>query len=314
MPQTNDVLVDALAQRGLPATFRQTPNGSYSVHDGPYGYLFGMGDRPARVDWQIPGSGPLPTGAAAEKQDDNAWERLSRAGLGGLRRGWNPDDPIGLDPATIRRMREQGLFYNRDSPFPGGLVEMVNRPFWGIADLLLQRVPRAAVHGVAALTGQAAEELGASSGMASRLEGDLIGMAEMGLGKAGGLPAHAARLRTAATIMGRNALPRRASGSTPPASAYTGRKRLQLKNRPKGLTRNRQAVVGGRPYTGHALDAMQNRGITPRVVEDAISRGQAYHNPRSGRTMIHDPENDISIVLSNKKVITVRFGDANEVK
>lgn len=119
----------------------------------------------------------------------------------------------------------------------------------------------------------------------------------------------------AAVARTRNALRRESPGFSPPASAFTGRKRLQLQNRPKtGFTRNRRAVVGGRLYTGHALDGMQNRGTTPRLVEDTISRGIVYRNPRSGKTMIYDPTNDITVVVVGKRVITVRFGKENKLK
>jgi uncharacterized protein RhaS with RHS repeats len=36
---------------------------------------------------------------------------------------------------------------------------------------------------------------------------------------------------------------------------------------------NNPSTIGGLNYTGHALDAMQGRGITPSVVEDTIANG-----------------------------------------
>ena len=36
---------------------------------------------------------------------------------------------------------------------------------------------------------------------------------------------------------------------------------------------NVPTTIGGRQYTGHALDQMQGRGITPSVVEDTLARG-----------------------------------------
>jgi hypothetical protein len=32
-------------------------------------------------------------------------------------------------------------------------------------------------------------------------------------------------------------------------------------------------VIGGRDFTGHALDQMQSRGFTPSAVENAIENG-----------------------------------------
>jgi hypothetical protein len=36
---------------------------------------------------------------------------------------------------------------------------------------------------------------------------------------------------------------------------------------------NVPATIGGRNFTGHALDQMQSRGFTPTVVENAIQNG-----------------------------------------
>jgi hypothetical protein len=44
---------------------------------------------------------------------------------------------------------------------------------------------------------------------------------------------------------------------------------------------NSPSVIGGRNFTGHALDQMQSRGFTPSVVENAIQNEvrSAGHQP-----------------------------------
>ena len=47
---------------------------------------------------------------------------------------------------------------------------------------------------------------------------------------------------------------------------------------------NRHSVIGGREYTGHALDRMQETGMTPTVVENTISAGTRTAGNRIGTT------------------------------
>lgn len=56
------------------------------------------------------------------------------------------------------------------------------------------------------------------------------------------------------------------------STGYKGSRGNELKNR-GSAARNQRTTINGKEYTGHALDQMQNRGITPSVVEDALSRG-----------------------------------------
>ena len=72
--------------------------------------------------------------------------------------------------------------------------------------------------------------------------------------------------------------------------------------------RNDAAAIGGRTYSGHALDRMQDRGITPSVVEDAIRNGQSYPS-RGGTTVYHSPDNNVSVVVNAQgDVVTTRYG------
>jgi hypothetical protein len=90
-----------------------------------------------------------------------------------------------------------------------------------------------------------------------------------------------------------------------------GSKRLQF-NQPKNPVyqpvRNEPATVGGRDYSGHALDRMQDRGLMPSVVHNAIETG--IPTPSRGGTIIHyDSLNNISVVTNSKgKVVTVKYG------
>ena len=59
-----------------------------------------------------------------------------------------------------------------------------------------------------------------------------------------------------------------------------------------------------------SLDQMQNRGITPSVVENAIKTGNASPGNVAGRTIFRDSSNNISVVTDTAtgRVITVRGG------
>jgi hypothetical protein len=45
---------------------------------------------------------------------------------------------------------------------------------------------------------------------------------------------------------------------------------------------NAPATIGGRNFTGHALDQMQSRGFTPTVVENAIQHGARTPGNQAG--------------------------------
>ncbi|MCT4708744.1 DUF4258 domain-containing protein [Enterobacteriaceae bacterium H11S18] len=53
--------------------------------------------------------------------------------------------------------------------------------------------------------------------------------------------------------------------------------------------RNQPGTISNREYSGHALDRMQDRGITPSVVENTIKNGKS--TPSRGGTTVHfDPK------------------------
>jgi len=72
-------------------------------------------------------------------------------------------------------------------------------------------------------------------------------------------------------------------------------------------SRNKATTIGNREYTGHALDQMQNRGLTPTVVEDTIS-SRNYVGPgnRPNTKIYYSPENGVRIVTNDQgHVVTV---------
>lgn len=74
---------------------------------------------------------------------------------------------------------------------------------------------------------------------------------------------------------------------------------------PRGT--NSPATINGLEYGGHALDEMQSEGFTPSVVEDTIANGQAT-TQTSGRVAHYSPDNNVTVITDNGKVITVTSG------
>lgn len=73
---------------------------------------------------------------------------------------------------------------------------------------------------------------------------------------------------------------------------------------------NEPEVIGGREYSGHALDRMQEQGFMPAVVEHVISQ-PGVPGKYPGTLAHYDPVNDITAIVNDKtgKVITVDYGN-----
>jgi RHS repeat-associated protein len=71
---------------------------------------------------------------------------------------------------------------------------------------------------------------------------------------------------------------------------------------PRGT--NSPTTIGEREYSGHALDQMQGRGLTPTPVEDAIQNGKSEPGNRQGTTS-HSVEGLTVITNDRGKVVTV---------
>ncbi len=101
------------------------------------------------------------------------------------------------------------------------------------------------------------------------------------------------------------------SGGQSDASLPMGGKGKQF-NQPKNPayqpTRNTPANIDGTDYAGHALDRMQDRGLTPSVIQNTIENGVPTPS-RGGTTVFYDSTNNVSVVTNSAgKVITVKYG------
>jgi hypothetical protein len=90
-----------------------------------------------------------------------------------------------------------------------------------------------------------------------------------------------------------------------PSSGSQGSKRAPMKNAPHQPLQNGDTLIGERPYSGHALDQMRNRGLTPSVVENAIKTGLRSPDPVVGRIRSFDPTNNLTVGTEGERVITV---------
>jgi hypothetical protein len=74
----------------------------------------------------------------------------------------------------------------------------------------------------------------------------------------------------------------------PPASSFHGRKRFQLQA-PAGPPRNPPGELNGVPYSGHAFDQMQNRGLLPSVIDNVVRSGLRRSGNEPLTTRYYDP-------------------------
>ena len=64
-----------------------------------------------------------------------------------------------------------------------------------------------------------------------------------------------------------------------------------------GFYRYANETIARRDYTGQALDNMQNRGLTPMVIEHTIQTGAPSPGNMVGTTKIFDPVNRVTEVI-----------------
>ena len=94
---------------------------------------------------------------------------------------------------------------------------------------------------------------------------------------------------------------------------FSGRKGNELKNFFEYRSRNKSGTVYGRSYRGHAFDQMENRGIMPSVVEEAIKTNSYCLGKEPGTISYYDKVNNVTIILNNKgQVVTTSFGDIKQ--
>ncbi|HKV23101.1 MAG TPA: RHS repeat-associated core domain-containing protein [Candidatus Acidoferrum sp.] len=73
-----------------------------------------------------------------------------------------------------------------------------------------------------------------------------------------------------------------------------------------GPPTNAPATILGREYSGHALDRMQGRGLTPTVVEEIIASGTESAGTEPGTTM-HSAQGITVITNQTGRVVTVMY-------
>jgi hypothetical protein len=87
-------------------------------------------------------------------------------------------------------------------------------------------------------------------------------------------------------------------------STPTGQRRSPM-DVPRGT--NAPTEIDGISYGGHSIDEMQSEGFTPSVVKDAIENGQEAVGA-SGRVGYYSPENKVTVIMENGRVVTVSSG------
>ncbi len=98
---------------------------------------------------------------------------------------------------------------------------------------------------------------------------------------------------------------------TPSPTSPVGNTRSPIEVRPGT---NSSGDVGGQPFSGHAFDWMQGRGIPPSAVTNTVLTGQRSPGSRPGTTQYYDPVNNVTVVVNSTtgNVITVRNGPPSQ--
>jgi RHS repeat-associated protein len=93
------------------------------------------------------------------------------------------------------------------------------------------------------------------------------------------------------------------------AATTVGRRGQQVNfpNPNAPIPRNAPGTVGGREFSGHAFDRMQERGFVPSVIENAIQHGAATPGSAAGTLRHFDPMNKFNVITdaTTGRVITV---------
>jgi hypothetical protein len=89
-----------------------------------------------------------------------------------------------------------------------------------------------------------------------------------------------------------------------PGSAPVGSRSQQIPS----IDGNPPTTINGRPYSGHAIDRIQGRGLTPSVIDDTIQPGNLVGPGNTpGTTMYYNSVNRVTVIVNNVtgSVITV---------
>jgi RHS repeat-associated protein len=101
-----------------------------------------------------------------------------------------------------------------------------------------------------------------------------------------------------------------ASRAVPDPSTPVGRRGSPLGS----VQGNAPTTIGGRQYSGHAIDQMQARGIPPSVVENTIQTTKPIPGKRPGTSVYYDPINDVTGITDtgSGRVVTVGHGQIKQ--
>ncbi len=93
----------------------------------------------------------------------------------------------------------------------------------------------------------------------------------------------------------------------PRASAPVGSSRSPIEIQPRT---NKPATIDSTPFSGHALDQMQGRGLPPSAVTDTILNGQTSPGNKPGTTAHYSPANNLTVITDDAtgNVITAHKG------
>ena len=99
------------------------------------------------------------------------------------------------------------------------------------------------------------------------------------------------------------------SKSTSNPTGFKGSKGFELNNAPFQKTRNTPTTINNRNFSGHALDQMQNRGLTPSVVENTLQTGTKFPT-KPGTTGYYDSVNNVRVITNSDTgtIVTVIRG------
>ncbi len=87
----------------------------------------------------------------------------------------------------------------------------------------------------------------------------------------------------------------------------SGRQTLQWSNGDTQPNINQPSTINDRDYSGHALDQMQNRGVTPSVIENTIITGKRVPGKVPGTFEYIDNINGVNVIVnSSGRVVTVK--------
>lgn len=150
---------------------------------------------------------------------------------------------------------------------------------------------------------------GASGGLSTDLAGKLLGFnpdcvdwgpgfgVGQGVGTVASLAYGGAGVVRAAGAVGR------AGGRAGVRGIPAGSRRSPM-NVPGIPPQNAASTINGVRYTGHALDQMQGRGLTPSVIENTLKFGRRYPGKKRGTTVVETSE--VRVIVNRRgHVITV---------